>query len=157
MHKANHEEIVNTLRHGKNGRRLPGQIFQCVFFKENYISHWFKFHFKFVPRGPIKSKSALVSVLIWRRTDKLWPEPMLTIFYGPQVPGGRFKNTYELLIPRALKISMSYKIVSFNVRVRYFVWNFKGSLWNSTQNILPIHWKMCILFTGENLRALLKI
>ena len=34
------------------------------------------------------------------------------------------------------------------------MWNFKGYLWNSTQNILPIHWKMWILFTGENLRAL---
>ena len=43
-----------------------------------------------------------------------------------------------------------------NVWVGYFVWNFKGYLWNSTQNILPIHWKMWILFTaaGENLRAL---
>ena len=29
-----------------------------------------------------------------------------------------------------------------------------GNLWNSTQNILPMHWKMQILFTGENLRAL---
>ena len=38
--------------------------------------------------------------------------------------------------------------------VRYFVWNFKGYLWNSTQNILPIHWKRLILFKGENLRAL---
>ena len=46
------------------------------------------------------------------------------------------------------------KIISFNVWVRYFVWNFKGYLWNSTQNILPIHWKMWILFTSENLRAL---
>ena len=36
----------------------------------------------------------------------------------------------------------------------FFVWNFKGTLWNSTQNILPIHWKMCILSTSENLRAL---
>ena len=34
------------------------------------------------------------------------------------------------------------------------MWNFKGYLWNSTQNILPIHWKLWILFTGENLRAL---
>ena len=34
------------------------------------------------------------------------------------------------------------------------MWNFKGSLWNSTQNILPIHWKMWILSTGEILRAL---
>ena len=32
--------------------------------------------------------------------------------------------------------------------------NFKGYLWNSTQNILPIHWTSWILFTGENLRAL---
>ena len=37
------------------------------------------------------------------------------------------------------------------------MWNFKGYLWNSTQNILPIHWtcwKMCILSTYDNLRAL---
>ena len=34
------------------------------------------------------------------------------------------------------------------------MWNFKGYLWNSTQNVSPIHWKMWILFTGENLRAL---
>ena len=34
------------------------------------------------------------------------------------------------------------KIVCFNVWVRYFEWNFKGTLWNSTQNILPIHWKI---------------
>ena len=64
------------------------------------------------------------------------------------VRGGRFKNTYELLNLRALKISMLYKNISFNVWVRYFVWNFKGYLWNSIQNILPIHWKMWILFTG---------
>ena len=55
--------------------------------------------------------------------------------------GGRFKNTYELLNLRALKISMLYKN-HINVWVRYFVWNFKRYLWNSTQNILPIHWKM---------------
>ena len=34
------------------------------------------------------------------------------------------------------------------------MWNFKGTLWNSTQHILFIHWKMWILFTTENLRAL---
>ena len=34
-----------------------------------------------------------------------------------------------------------------------FVCNFKGTLWNYTQNILPIHWKMCILFIGENITA----
>ena len=45
-------------------------------------------------------------------------------------------------------------VISFNVRVWYFEWNFKGYIWNSTQNIIPIHWKMWILFTCENLRAL---
>ena len=34
------------------------------------------------------------------------------------------------------------------------MWNFKGYLWNSTQNSIPIHWKMWTLFTCENLRAL---
>ena len=28
--------------------------------------------------------------------------------------------------------------------MRYFVWNFKVYPWNSTQNILPIHWKIQI-------------
>ena len=30
---------------------------------------------------------------------------------------------------------------------------FKGSLWNSTQNILPIHWKMCSLLTSDIFQA----
>ena len=46
------------------------------------------------------------------------------------------------------------KIVYFNVWVRSFVRIFKGTLWKFTQNILPIRWKMCILFPGGNLRAL---
>ena len=29
----------------------------------------------------------------------------------------------------------------------------KGTLWNSTQNILPMLWKMCSLFKSEDLRA----
>ena len=66
---------------------------------------------------------------------------------------GALKNTYELLYPRALKMLWLYT-VSFNVWVRYFVWNFKGTLWSSTQNIFTIHWKMCISFRCENLRAL---
>ena len=46
------------------------------------------------------------------------------------------------------------KDLSFNVWVRYFVWNFKGTLWNSTQNILPIHWNIWLLYNIEMLRAL---
>ena len=43
---------------------------------------------------------------------------------------------------------------SFNVWVRYVVWNFKGTLWNSTQNILLIHWNIWLLYSIEILRAL---
>ena len=70
-------------------------------------------------------------------------------------PGGCFKNTYELLNLRALNLShVNKKSTSFNVWVRYFVWNFKGTLWNSTQNILSIHWKILFLYNIEILRAL---
>ena len=55
------------------------------------------------------------------------------------------KNAYELLDLRALKISMLYKNCIFQCMGKIF---FKGTLWNSTQHILPIHWKICILFTG---------
>ena len=65
---------------------------------------------------------------------------------------GRFKNAFKLLNLRALKFSPAN--ISFNVWVRYFVWNFKGYLWNSTQNILPIHWKMRFLYRVDILKAL---
>ena len=68
--------------------------------------------------------------------------------------GGGFKNTYELLNLRALKFSSVTESTSFNVWVKYFVWNFKGTLWNSTQNIIPIHWKIWFLYNIEILRAL---
>ena len=63
--------------------------------------------------------------------------------------GGRFKNACELL-----NLQRCIKVTSFNVCVRYFVCNFECTLWNFTQNILPAHWKISILFTGENLRVL---
>ena len=34
------------------------------------------------------------------------------------------------------------------------MWNFKGYLWNSKQNIVPIHWKINLLWNIEILRAL---
>ena len=54
---------------------------------------------------------------------------------------GHFKNTYELL-----SFHLWIKYTSSNVWVGYFVWNFKGHLWNSTQNIIPIHWNIQFLW-----------
>ena len=69
-------------------------------------------------------------------------------------PWGVQKHVWALKTKELLKCQHCIKIVSFNVWVRYFVWNFKGTLWNSTQNISPIHWTMRILYTDENLRAI---
>ena len=46
------------------------------------------------------------------------------------------------------------KLSPFNAWVRYFMWNFKGNLWNSTQNIFPIHWKILFLYNIYILRVL---
>ena len=60
---------------------------------------------------------------------------------------GAFQNNYELLNLRALKFHPSIKSASFIVWVRHFVWNFEYTIWNSTQNILPIHWKIWYLYS----------
>ena len=65
-----------------------------------------------------------------------------------------FKITYEFLNRRALKFQHCIKIASFNVWIRYFVCNFKVTLWNSTQTIFLIHCNVCILCTSENLRTI---
>ena len=56
--------------------------------------------------------------------------------------------------PGALNIKQRPWGRFFNVWVRYFVWNFKGNLWNSTQNIFPMHWKISFSYKIEILRAL---
>ena len=53
-----------------------------------------------------------------------------------------------------LNFRFSLNYPSFNVWVRYPAWNFKGYLWNSTQNVSPIQWKMWYLYNIENFRAL---
>ena len=54
--------------------------FKCIFLNENdRISN--QISQKFIPRGLIDNKPALVQVMAWRRTsDKPLPEPMMTKF-----------------------------------------------------------------------------
>ena len=55
-------------------------IFECIFMKETFCIS-IPISLKFVPKGPIDSKSALVQVMAWRWTGiKPLPEPMLTQF-----------------------------------------------------------------------------
>ena len=67
---------------------------------------------------------------------------------------GRFKNNYELLNLRVLKYSYVNKIHIFQCMSKIFCVKFQRYLWNSTQNISPIHWKIWFLYNMEILRAL---
>ena len=67
---------------------------------------------------------------------------------------GVFQKLLSPQVSKIIKVHMCIKCTPFNKWTWYFVWNFKGTLWNSTQNILPIHWKMCILYGGQIVRAL---
>ena len=59
---------------------LADGIFKCIFLNEN-IRMLIQISLKFVPKGPIDNKSALVQVMAWRRTgDKPLPETMMTQF-----------------------------------------------------------------------------
>ena len=49
--------------------------------------------------------------------------------------GGAFQK--RLQAHKSGNFQFSIRYTSFSVWVRYFVWNFKGNLWNSAQNILP--------------------
>ena len=59
---------------------VADDIFKCIFLNE-YDRIQIQISLKFVPRGPIDNKPALVQVMAWRRTgDKPLPEPMLAQF-----------------------------------------------------------------------------
>ena len=59
---------------------LADDILKDIFLNENARS-LIQISLKFVPKGTIDNKSALVQVMDWRRTgDKPLPEPMMTQF-----------------------------------------------------------------------------
>ena len=65
---------------------LTDDIFNCIFLNENDRIP-IQISLKYVPRSPIENKSALVQVMVWRRTgDKPLPEPMMTQFINAYMP-----------------------------------------------------------------------
>ena len=54
-------------------------IFKWIFVNEKFFCILIKISLKFVPKGPIDNKAALVQIMAWCRTgDKPLPEPILT-------------------------------------------------------------------------------
>ena len=67
-------------RPDQNGRHFADDTFNRILMNEIF-SISIPNSLKFVPKGPIDNKGALVQVMAWRRTgDKPLPEPMLTQF-----------------------------------------------------------------------------
>ena len=68
---------INSLRPRQNGRHFADDIFKYIFLNENVWTP-IKISLKFVPKGPINDKPALVQIMAWRRPgDKPLSEPML--------------------------------------------------------------------------------
>ena len=61
-----------------------------------------------------------------------------------------------LKIQQGNKVRSSFfnKLHIFQCMGKILMWNFKGYLWNSTQNIWSIHWKWWFLYNVKYLRAL---
>ena len=71
---------VNSSPSEQNGRHFADDIFKRIFLNGN-VGISIKISLKFVPKGPINNKSALVQVMAWRQTgDKPLPERVLTQF-----------------------------------------------------------------------------
>ena len=72
--------LFNLSPPGQNGHHFADDTFKCIFLNEN-VRISIKISLKFVPKGPIDNKAALVQVMAWRSTgDKPLPESMLTQF-----------------------------------------------------------------------------
>ena len=73
-------KVINSSVSGQNGRHFAGDIFKSIFIDEIFCI-LVCISVKFVPRGPIDNKPALVQVMAWRLLGvKPLPEPMLTEF-----------------------------------------------------------------------------
>ena len=93
----------------------------------------------------------------WWPQDSMWPTYKVSdtrlIFVtrqqGPislRLMTSQFKDIVTLL-----QKQKTVKCIFCGVWVQNFMWNFKGALWNFTQNFEPIHCKICILRGVKNL------
>ena len=70
-------ELFDTSPPSQNGRHFADDIFKCIFMNEKFRV-LIQISLKFIPRGLIENKAALVQVMACRRTgDKPLSEPMM--------------------------------------------------------------------------------
>ena len=79
--------LVKSSSPGQNGCRFPDDRFKWIVMDGNFCT-LIRIPLKFVPKGPVDSKSALVHVMAWCRTgDEPLHEPMLTKFTDAYICG----------------------------------------------------------------------
>ena len=89
--------VKSLISPGQNGRHVADDIFKCIFMNEKFWI-WIWFFLKFVPKGPIENKWALVQVMAWYQTgDKPLPEVILTQFTDAYQ--GKWVNSSRLSDP----------------------------------------------------------
>ena len=68
--------VFNSSPPGQNGCHFADEILKCISMNEK-LCILIKISLKFVPKGQIDNKAALVQVMAWQRAgDKPLPEPM---------------------------------------------------------------------------------
>ena len=86
--------LLNSSLPVQNGRHFTDGTFKHILMNEKFFNS-IRISLKFVPKGPVDKKAALVQVMAgWRTGDKPLPEPMLTQFTNPymQHQGGWVKK-----------------------------------------------------------------
>ena len=127
---------LNSLRPRQNGRHFTDDISKCIFFSEHV---WFSLEVSL--KVQINNIPSLVQIMTWCQPgDKPLYETMMV------------NLLMHICITRPQWVKCCSKIMSFNVRIRYFVWNIRVMLWNSTWNILPLHY--LISYKVDHLRVL---
>ena len=98
---SNHHTIKSSTP-GQNGHHFTDNIFRSIFWNEKFCL-LINMSLKFVPKGPIDNKPALVQVMAWRRTgDKPLSEPMLTRFTNTSMR--QYIGGDELMVPAVLDL-----------------------------------------------------
>ena len=98
-------ELISIVRHKQNGRYLADDISKCNFLNKLC----FKFHrsLQVCPQFQLGNKSLYLHIEAGCQTGDTHYPVYWRIYASSS--GGRFKNAYELLNLRALKISIFYK------------------------------------------------
>ena len=94
--------LLNSPHTGQNGRNFADDIFKCIFLNENFCI-LIRISLKFISKGPIENKWALVKTMSWCRTgDKPLSGPILTQstdtymrHYGDELTQSRLTNNVQ--------------------------------------------------------------